>query len=511
MYSGCRGTPVVVVPVLLKESGYARRLPDSEEKMKQHCNYHPTKVAHFVCPECGVLMCPDCVSKRDKGGYLANNEVLHFCPKCNKQAEWVGAANILDPFWNRLPKLFLYPLSLNPIIVGLIFAAGSSLLPGLGLISTIVLGVLWMLVLKYSFESLKATAKGDLRPPQISAETISDDFGQVFKQLAIYFIIFFGFGWLAATTGIVIAALFMLFSIFFIPAMVILLVTTGSLLQALNPAMFIRLTFRIGWGYLLMYFFLILLGAAPAVVAQFVVNFLPEGLHLFLFSFAKAFYTIISYHLMGYVILQYHDRIGYEVEYDDFRDPSVEAAMPAAIDPDEAILAEVTPLIQDGELDEAITLIQQRSRQEGIKGSNLSERYYNLLKMRKRTKDLIKHGVKHLEILAAANERNKALLAFAECRKIYPKFLPEAPALFKLGDWMNETGKTKEAVSLYNLLIKSHADSPLVPKAYFRAAQIFNDRLMSTDKARKILNLVKAKYPSHEIVPKVDSYLAHIS
>ena len=76
---------------------------------------------------------------------------------------------------------------------------------------------------------------------------------------------------------------------------------------------------------------------------------------------------------------------------------------------------------------------------------------------------------------------------------------------------LNETGKTKEAVSLYNLLIKSHADSPLVPKAYFRAAQIFNDRLMSTDKARKILNLVKAKYPSHEIVPKVDSYLAHLS
>jgi len=41
-----------------------------------------------------------------------------------------------------------------------------------------------------------------------------------------------------------------------IPAMIIIFVTTESLINAINPMLFIPLAIRIGWGYLLMYFFL---------------------------------------------------------------------------------------------------------------------------------------------------------------------------------------------------------------------------------------------------------------
>ncbi len=54
-----------------------------------------------------------------------------------------------------------------------------------------------------------------------------------------------------------------------------------------------------------MNFFLLLLGSAPAYLAQYLTKFLPPDLQLMLFGFAKSFYTIVSYHLMGYVILQY--------------------------------------------------------------------------------------------------------------------------------------------------------------------------------------------------------------
>ena len=43
--------------------------------------------------------------------------------------------------------------------------------------------------------------------------------------------------------------------VFFVPSMVILLVTTGSLIHALNPVVFVGLAFRIGWAYFLMNFF----------------------------------------------------------------------------------------------------------------------------------------------------------------------------------------------------------------------------------------------------------------
>ena len=44
----------------------------------------------------------------------------------------------------------------------------------------------------------------------------------------------------------------------------------------------------------------------------------------------------------------------------------------------------------------------------------------------------------------------------------------------------------------------------------FRVAQIFHDRLMNTDKARKMLGALKSKYPEHDIIPHVENYLANI-
>ncbi len=147
--------------------------------------------------------------------------------------------------------------------------------------------------------------------------------------------------------------------------MIILLVTTGSLLHALNPLMFVPLVTRIGWGYLLMYFFLFLLASAPAIAGQYIMQFFPVDMHLLLYSFAESYYTIVSYHMMGYVILQYHDQVGYQVDFEDFRDPSEERSTPVEVDPDAAVLNEVTPLIQDGKLDEAIATIKQMTGNGG--------------------------------------------------------------------------------------------------------------------------------------------------
>jgi TolA-binding protein len=130
--------------------------------------------------------------------------------------------------------------------------------------------------------------------------------------------------------------------------------------------------------------------------------------------------------------------------------------------------------------------------------------------MRKRKAALLVHGIKHLDILTEKNQKNKATAVFAECRKLDSQFIPAAEALFKLGGWLNENGKTKESVAVYNLMVKSYPDNPLVPKAYFRAAQIFHDRLMSAEKAKKVLGVIKTRYPDHDIMPHVDNFLARL-
>jgi TolA-binding protein len=120
---------------------------------------------------------------------------------------------------------------------------------------------------------------------------------------------------------------------------------------------------------------------------------------------------------------------------------------------------------------------------------------------------MLEYGINHLELVIKDKQRNKALKIYSECMKIDPEFLPSARSLFKVGEWLNETGKVKEAVRTYNQLIKAYPENALAPKSYFRAAQIFNDRMMKPEKAVKILNGLIKKYPGHEIVPQIENYL----
>jgi len=474
--------------------------------MKDFCIYHPTRPAHWRCPRCGQLCCNDCVSLR-KGGPLQNRN-LRFCPQCNVEVAWVGAANLIEPFWKRLPKFFKYPLAPAPLVLTSALALTGTLASGFALIGVLVRVVLWGVLFSYAFCALKTTAQGELAPPAISAETLTQDFLQVFKQVGIYGLIWFVFVWLVPTMGIVVAMVFLVAAFFLVPAMIILLATTGSLRHAVNPVMFIRLALRIGKGYFLMYFFLFLLGAAPAVVGQFLAEHAPQALSMFIFSLAKGYYTIVSYHLMGYVILQYHQEVGYEIDAENFHDPTAEPAMEAAAD--SPLLNRVKQLITEGNLDEAIEVIQRRLAGGESLDLPLSERYMALLKIRRRARALQEYCPTHLELLARADRRDEACRLFAQCFRHNPDFTLSAETLFKIGGWFNETGKMKTAVAVYRRLIQAHPHNTLVPRAYFRSAQIFHDRLLLTDKARGILHGLIRNYPDSEIVPQAKAYLGQM-
>ncbi len=100
--------------------------------------------------------------------------------------------------------------------------------------------------------------------------------------------------------------------------MIIVLASSRSLFAALNPVVCTRIATRIGASYLLMCIFLLLLLFAPGFILKLTSDAMPEKLLLFLSYAASLYYAIISYNLMGYVILQYHEEIGYEVDADQF-------------------------------------------------------------------------------------------------------------------------------------------------------------------------------------------------
>jgi tetratricopeptide (TPR) repeat protein len=474
--------------------------------MKVYCNYHPTKPALWMCPTCNVYYCDGCIAKNVSQAYGAT-QAYHVCPKCNARAKQLALGNVIEPFWKILPKIFLYPFHLRSLILIVVLTLVSSFFWGGGFFRLLMRGIIWGMLVKYSYAALKETASGRLIPPEITSETLTSDSFIVFKQFGLYFAVFFAFGMIAKVGGILMGLLFLGFALLLLPAMITVLVVTESLISACNPWVFARMAWRIGWGYLLMYLFLIFLIGAPIALAQYIIVLLPKGLHIFLFLLAGNIYTLISYHLMGYVLLQYHEEVGWEVYLEDYvpsEKKSSEEEM--ASNP----LRKVDILIQDGQLDEAITFIKNET-QGAITDINLAERYYKLLKLKQLTPELLEHCKVYLDILVQENQVEKVCQVYSECVAKDPNFIPTPANLFKIATMLDKGRNHRGAVTALNRFIKANPKSPLVPKAYFLAANIMHEKLNASQKAAEVLTILIKKYPAHDIVSHAEDYLKRIS
>lgn len=479
--------------------------------MGTSCHYHPTRPARWVCPNCEVNYCGDCVDTRVVNQYGKKN-AFHFCPECNVTADRMAFEDTVVPFWSRLPQFFAYPF--HPQSLGLIIVLSVAYIffTNLPLIGFWGSGLTCAVFFKYAFASLRNTANGNFTPPRIDSNTLLNDLSIVFKQLGILVLIALAVWKVIQLAGMTAGLLFLAFAILFIPAMIIVLVGTGSLLCAINPMMFVVMSWRIGWSYLLMYLFLILLTVAPFILAYYIAIGhhalgLPPLLFFFLFLLVLEYYAIIFYHLMGYVIFQHHEEIGYHVDLADQEGPSKE--VPSDGDETSKLLDRIDRLIKEGKLDDAIDLI--RNETDGaVTDLNLAERYYDLLKIREEYPDMVKHGKVYLDLLIKGNQKEKLNEIYSECVSQDEMFSPKPTTLIKVAGSLNESGKPEESIEAYNRFVKANPENPLVPKAYFLVSNIFNEKLNNPGKAARILKGVIRKYPNHDIIPHVQRYLSQI-
>ena len=477
-----------------------------ERDVTAFCEYHPDKRAAWFCSSCDLDFCESCIARRTVEQY-GKKKVFYRCPKCDGEGERHCAENIIVPFWSRLSKFFLYPFKLQPLLLMIALSLAAAVFSRPGLFPFLIQVAVWGVLLKYSFAALKSTAQGVLSPPRITPENISNEFGIVFKQLAIYIVIGFVFFKVTQSAGIFVGLVLAGLAILSIPAMVIVLVASNSLVHALNPVIFAGMAWRIGWGYLLMYLFYTLLGAAPVVLGRMVIAHLPSELQSFLFTMAKSYYLIVSYHLMGYVVFQYHEEIGYELDFEDQALPE-EAANPEE-DKDRELLNRANMLVKEGKLDEAIACL--KGDPDAISGNLVvAERFYNLLKTRERFPEMVEHAKPYMDLLAKGNQKERLCEVLLECLSHNPAFTPAPFTLFKAAGVLNEAGKPKEAVRAYDRFIKANSNHRMIPKAYFLAAGIINEKLKDPRKASGILRGIIKKYPGHEMIPHVERYLGQI-
>ena len=257
-----------------------------------------------------------------------------------------------------------------------------------------------------------------------------------------------------------------------------------------------------------MYFFLGFLESAPAYLGRYIIAFLPAVSHRFLFTVAKNFYIIVSYHLMGYVIFQYHEKIGYEVALDDEDLSTQDVTSEQGVENE--ILNRANIFIKEGKIDDAISLIRNETG-GAISDLNLAECYYNLLKIKQLIPEMLKHARAYLDLLAKANQKEKLCEVYSECVSKDVGFTPSPSTLFKIAGCLNEAGNPKGAMEAYNRFVKAYPKNPLTPKAYFLAANVINEKLKNPRKAAGILKGLIKTYPNHEIIPYAQKYIRRIN
>ncbi len=474
--------------------------------MTINCSFHPAKAAHFHCQKCSAAFCGVCVSRREVPQY-GRMTISYFCPTCNIPAEHVGIGNIIEPFWSRLPKFFTYPLQF-PALLFVFVAAG---LAAFFSTSFLVQLLFFVLSTKYAYAVLNTTAQGSLKPPALTIKLFYQDVLQVFKQYVIFFVVGVAASFIFGATGPIGGFIFVAIIALYAPTMLMVLVATNSVIAAINPLVFVPIVNRIGWRYLLMYLFLILLYGAPAMAFHYIPVVLPHYIKAFFYFFLNLYYTLIVYHLLGYVLLQYHEEIGFDVDYEYFLEKSVPQTDKQAADPREKLLAAISVLIKNGRYEDALERIALETKNQFGDDVVLYEKNLTLLQMTQKNAALEEHGAALLTMLVRLGKKAKAISLYEQLYGPGSNLKPPSLPLLQIGNWLRQRGEPLKARDCYVSFIQANKGHQKLPEAYFSLAQILHENSSNTAKAKEIMSWVLKTYPQHELTQDMNHYLASMA
>lgn len=408
--------------------------------------------------------------------------------------------NRIEPLWSRLREIAVYPLRGDALMtIGVLALCHLVRYLPFGWVLDLFV---WIALYKYACECLRATANGRLDPPVLST-TVEDSVGwdMIKLQFVIVVLAMLGFAFLPLAAAIVLA----LVLAFAQPAASMSLAMDGSLGHALNPGTWFALMGRLGGAYfavvLLSFVFVISAGNLSALLEVVMPGFIATILN----DFVSHYVVIASFHLMGYLIWQYHDELGYE--------PSIQAPLERRLDADAQLIADTQNLVRDGHADAAREQLRDHLRSRG--GTpEVHAQYRKLLALGDHREESLRHGREWIDILLAQDDERRALEVTRECIALDPAFRPPADAIHALADRAGKSGHSQLAVNLLANFHRAHPKHKDLPANYLLAARLLADRLGRDTEARKLTGyLLQAfpQHPLHEEIASYDRFLANLS
>lgn len=381
-----------------------------------------------------------------------------------------------QPFWQRLPAIALYPLR-GAALFSLIILTLCSLLTLIPVAGWFIGIIVWVAVYRYSFEILRHTANGHMDAPETA---LGSGDGTVWRLIVLMIL----FGTVVALTAIFTALvptqLVILVLALLQPGCIIALTLDGSLRRAANPLVALEMALRIGWPYLAAFGLLFVIQASAATATGWLENYLPPIIADQAITVVAIWGLFATFHLMGYLVYQYHEALGYEpIAGKDRIDRHA---------PDRHLLEEAEQFVRDGHIDTALQMLRAEVRSRAV-GLPVHEFYQRLLRQGKDGDELRNHARQYIHRLIDEKQERRALALLREALDSDPDFVPLLPEqASQLAERAKMAGQFQLTADTLRAAIRAWPKSPQTAQWSLDTALLLAERYGRDDEARTLLN-----------------------
>ncbi len=381
-----------------------------------------------------------------------------------------------QPFWHRLRAITFYPLHGSALysLVALTLCTLLGLLPGIGWILNLIT---WVAVYRYAFEILRETANGRLQAPE---HTLGSSDGSVVRLLGLMILMGIFLVAVAVFLGPVAGLLALVAVVFLQPGCVISLAMDGSLRAAANPATSIALATRIGWPYLAAFGLLFVIQASALTAGRWLHAWMPPVVGELALTFFAIWGLFSAFHLMGYLVYQYHVELGFE--------PEGAAQALSRHDPDRRLLDEAEHFVREGHPEAAMDALRGAVRSRAV-GLPVHELYQRLLLRNGASDALREHGRQYISRLLMEKQERQAMNALRDLLERDPDFTPAEPQQAeRLAERAGMGGQFQLQVDALRAMLRAWPRAVQAPQWALQAAMLLGERYNRDAEALQLLD-----------------------
>ena len=407
----------------------------------------------------------------------------------------------IPPFWTKLNVVWRYPAQSEPLQVigiGAVLSWLVAYFPMLAPLRIVLDLAVISYVYKYGAEVLLHTARGNVEQAPEFVTSVDDDQGwqQIWLFVGMYALGRVAFLYLPYTFAIPLGALLLLGY----PAASIMVAIEGSAIGALNPMRWLDAVRRIGWPYLA-----VVILSLCFVFSKFYLNglltFLWQPLAVLLTSAVSFYFSVMSFFLLGYLVYQYHEALGFELAPKKQELPRTHTKL----DPDQGVIDDCEALVLQGNTTEAAARLRTLINARGATAI-VHERYRQILKLNHDNAGLVAHGATWLSVLLAQEKMPEAIALYKESAALDPAFMPRAAEEFAILATALSTVEPNLAIGVLQGFSKQFPKSKIVPRNLLLAAKIYAERMSDVAGAQKLIAQLQQRFPDSVHISAINDY-----